>query len=85
MAKDMFSANVAPIIMRCSAAACHGSATLTTPTQFAYSMPSLYDNITGYTSRVLGNYDKAQATIISKITAGGPRPDVHGHRAHQHR
>ena len=44
---------------------------VTTPTQFAYNMPSLYDNITGYSSRVLGSYDKAQATIISKITAGG--------------
>ena len=66
-----FTANVAPIVMRCSAGTCHGSATLTTPTQFAYNMPSLYDNITGYSSRVLGSYDKAQATIISKITAGG--------------
>jgi hypothetical protein len=70
-AKDMFTANVAPIIMRCSAGTCHGSGTLTAPTQFAYNMPSLYDNITGYSSRVLGSYDKTQATIISKITAGG--------------
>ena len=70
-AKDLFTANVAPILTRCSASTCHGSATLTTPTQFAYNMPSLYDNITGYSSRVLGSYDKAQATIISKITAGG--------------
>jgi hypothetical protein len=70
-AKDLFTANVAPIITRCSASTCHGSATLTTPTQFAYNMPSLYDNITGYSSRVLGSYDKTQATIISKITAGG--------------
>ena len=70
-AKDLFTANVAPILMRCSAAACHGSPTLTTPTQFAYNMPSQYDNIVGYTSRVLGNFDKTQATIISKITAGG--------------
>jgi hypothetical protein len=70
-AKDLFTANVAPIIMRCSAATCHGSATLTAPTQFAYNMPSVYDNITGYSSRVLGSYDKTQATIISKITAGG--------------
>src|SRR4051812_10511489 len=31
MAKDMFTANVAPIIMRCSASACHGG-TVTTPT-----------------------------------------------------
>ncbi|HEX6838631.1 MAG TPA: hypothetical protein VF334_18765 [Polyangia bacterium] len=70
-AKDLFTANVAPIVMRCSASTCHGSATLTAPTQFAYSMPTLYDNITGYSSRVLGSYDKTQATIISKITAGG--------------
>jgi hypothetical protein len=70
-AKDLFTANVAPIVMRCSAATCHGSSTLTTPTQFAYNMPSLYDNITGYSSRVLGSFDKTQATIISKITAGG--------------
>ena len=70
-AKDLFAANVAPIVMRCSAATCHGSGTLTTPTQFAYNMPSLYDNITGYSSRVLGSYDKTQATIISKISAGG--------------
>jgi len=70
-AKDLFTANVAPIITRCSASTCHGSATLTTPTQFAYNMPSLYDNITGYSIRVLGSYDKTQATIISKITAGG--------------
>ena len=70
-AKDMFNTNVQPILMNCSASACHGSATLTTPTQFAYSMPTMYDNITGYSSRVLGSYDKTQATIISKITAGG--------------
>jgi hypothetical protein len=70
-AKDLFTANVAPILTRCSAAACHGSPTLTTPTQFAYNMPSLYDNIVGYTSRVLGSFDKTQATLISKITAGG--------------
>jgi hypothetical protein len=69
-AKDLFTANVSPIIMRCSASACHGG-TVTTPTQFAYAMPTLYDNIVGYTSRVLGNFDKSQATIISKITAGG--------------
>jgi hypothetical protein len=69
-AKALFTANVAPIIMRCSASTCHGG-TVTTPTQFAYSMPTLYDNITSYTSRVLGDYDKTQATIISKITAGG--------------
>ncbi len=69
-AKDMFTANVAPIIMRCSASTCHGG-TVTSPTQFAYNMPTLYDNIVGYTSRVLGDFDKTQATIISKITAGG--------------
>src|SRR5256885_258183 len=40
-AKAMFTANVAPIIMRCSASTCHGG-TVTTPTQFAYAMPSLY-------------------------------------------
>ena len=57
--------------MRCSASTCHGSATLTTPTQFAYSMPTMYDNINLYASRVLGSYDKTQATIISMITAGG--------------
>ena len=70
MAKTMFTSNVQPILMRCSASTCHGG-TVTTPTQFAYNMPSLYDNITGYSSRVLGSFDKTQATIISKITAGG--------------
>jgi hypothetical protein len=70
MAKTMFTNNVQPILMRCSASACHGG-TVTTPTQFAYNMPTMYDNIIGYTSRVLGNFDKTQATIISKITAGG--------------
>jgi hypothetical protein len=70
MAKTMFTSNVQPIMMRCSASTCHGG-TVTTPTQFAYSTPSMYDNIVGYTSRVLGNFDKTQATIISKITAGG--------------
>lgn len=70
-AKDLFTTNVAPIVMRCSAAACHGSGTTTTPTQFAYNMPTLYDNITSYASRVLGDYDKTQATIISMIQAGG--------------
>jgi hypothetical protein len=69
-AKDLFTTNVAPIVMRCSAATCHGG-TVTTPTQFAYAMPTLYDNITSYASRVLGTFDKTQATIISKITAGG--------------
>ncbi len=70
MAKTMFNANVQPILMRCSASACHGG-TATSPTQFAYSMPTMYDNIVGYAGRVLGNFDKTQATIISKVTAGG--------------
>ncbi len=71
MAKTMFNSNVQPILMRCSAATCHGAANVTTPTQFAYNMPTMYDNIVGYTSRVLGNFDKTQATILSKIQAGG--------------
>jgi hypothetical protein len=70
MAKTLFNTNVQPVLMRCSASACHGG-TATTPTQFAYAMPTMYENIVGYASRVLGSYDKTQATLISKITAGG--------------
>jgi hypothetical protein len=71
-AKAMFDSTVSSmILMRCGASACHGG-TGTTPTKFAAGTATTeYDTIIGYTSRVLGDFDKTQATIITKITAGG--------------
>ncbi|MDB4966646.1 MAG: hypothetical protein JWN44_2335 [Myxococcales bacterium] len=70
-ARTMFEPAVATIITaKCSNTACHGG-TGSAPTKFAVgTATTMYDNILGYSSRVLGDFDKTTATILSKIAAG---------------
>ena len=71
-AKPVFVSTVASIITaKCSNAVCHGG-TGSAPTKFAVGATpdALYDTILGYSSRVLGDFDKTQATVLSRIAAG---------------
>jgi hypothetical protein len=71
-AKPVFVSTVATIITgKCSMAACHGG-TGSAPTKFAVGATpdALYDTILGYSSRVLGDFDRTQATVLSKIAPG---------------
>jgi hypothetical protein len=70
-AKPDFVAKVATVLtMKCGLPACHGG-TGTSPLKFVgANNDATYDLVTGYSNRLLADFDKANAQLVTKVTAG---------------
>jgi hypothetical protein len=67
----MFDSNVAPIVMgKCANTACHGGTASSPPPFAAGGAATLYATVLNYSDILLGNFDKTQAQILTKIAAG---------------